>query len=441
MILSFAVTNFRSFAGTAELDLTSPALRTVTPRGEQTWAGVTERVAAIYGPNAAGKSALLEAIKALSHSVRTPGSSEIYQPHAASEQPEPCTEYEVEFVAADVRYTYSVSAAPWGGINREELRSAPKGTSRLLFRRTQEGPDADVEFTAGASLTGPTAEVRRITKPSMLFLATAHRFGHEVLAPVARALLAGVGIDFLSFRERLDEQVLERVVMEMVAAPASQVSLVKGLVQAADLGIEGLEVRTEEIPPEVQERIARLLRAMEEGDESSIEVPSLQGVVVFNHRGPNGGAFDLGVHWESSGTVAWLTTAWHALDALRQGSVLLVDELDASLHPDLARYIVELFLNPELNSKGAQLIFSSHDVSLLGNSPTRLLEPRQVWFVEKDDEGVSELFSLDDFDNRSGNNNERRYLAGAFGAVPNIDDRELQRFLNLAVEGAVSADA
>lgn len=217
-----------------------------------------------------------------------------------------------------MRYIYSVSAAPWGGINREELRSAPKGTSRLLFRRTQEGPDADVEFTAGVSLTGPTAEVRRITKPSMLFLATAHRFGNEVLAPVARALLAGIGIDFPSFRERLDEQVLERVVMEMVAAPASQVSLVKCLVQAADLGIEGLEVRTEAIPPEVQERIARVLRAMEEGDESSIVVPSLQGVVVFNHRGPNGGAFDLGVHWESSGTVTWLTTAWHALDALRQ---------------------------------------------------------------------------------------------------------------------------
>lgn len=64
-----------------------------------------------------------------------------------------------------------------------------------------------------------------------------------------------------------------------------------------------------------------------------------------------------------------------------------------------------------------------------------------MWFVEKDDEGMSELFSLDDFDNRSGNNNERRYLAGAFGAVPNIDDRELKRFLNLAVEDAVSADA
>lgn len=91
---------------------------------------------------------------------------------------------------------------------------------------------------------------------------------------------------------------------------------------------------------------------------------------------------------------------------------------------------MELFINSEMNTRGAQLIFSSHDTTLLNNSPVRLLDPRQVWFAEKDASGISELFSLDDFDNRAGNNNERRYLAGAFGAVPNIDDRLLQTFLS-----------
>lgn len=430
MILSFAVTNFRSFAGTAELDLTSPALRTVTPRGDQSWPAVVEPVAAVYGPNASGKSTVLDAINALAHSLRTPGSGRFYHPHAGTAESDPCTEYQVDFVADGVRYSYAVCAAAWG-IKHEELRSAPKGTSRLLFRRSQARRDAEVEFTPGPSLTGPTAEVRRITKPSMLFLATAHRYGHDRLAPVARALLAGVGIDHLSFRERQDEEVLERVVMEMVAAPTSQVDLVKALVQAADLGIDSLEIRTEEIPPEVQERIARVLRAMEDGDDdASVEAPALRDVVVFKHRGPNGDTFDLPVSLESSGTVTWLTTAWHALDALRNGTMLLVDELDASLHPALARYVVELFINSEMNTRGAQLIFSSHDTTLLNNSPVRLLDPRQVWFAEKDASGISELFSLDDFDNRAGNNNERRYLAGAFGAVPNIDDRLLQTFLS-----------
>ncbi len=132
---------------------------------------------------------------------------------------------------------------------------------------------------------------------------------------------------------------------------------------------------------------------------------------------------------QSSGTVTWLTTAWHALQALRNGSVLLVDELDASLHPDLARYIVGLFQNEHLNVLGAQLIFTTHDVSLLGNSPTRLLEPRNVWFVEKDANGDSEVYSMDQFDNRPGNNSERRYMAGKFGAVPEIDDALLLWYL------------
>ena len=107
----------------------------------------------------------------------------------------------------------------------------------------------------------------------------------------------------------------------------------------------------------------------------------------------------------------------------------MVDELDASLHPGLARYLVQLFLDPQMNPHGAQLIFTTHDVSLLGNSPTRLLEPRQVWFTEKDRSGRSELFCLDDFDNRAQNNNELRYLAGKFGAIPVIDEVPLLNFI------------
>lgn len=115
--------------------------------------------------------------------------------------------------------------------------------------------------------------------------------------------------------------------------------------------------------------------------------------------------------------------------------MLLVDELDASLHPEMVRYIVELFQSEEINSRGAQLIFTTHDVSLLGNAPTRLLEPSSVWFVEKDRSGVSELFSLDEFDQRSGNNNQRRYLAGQFGALPQVDESLLLRHVNTVAWG------
>lgn len=429
MLLSFAFQNFRSFADRAELTLTAPSLRTNVPRAGQTWSDVTERVAAVYGPNAAGKSTVLDAIVALSDAVRAPGAPMLYQPSLSGDGEDDIVSYEVEFIAHGVRHRYEVDAGPWGVV-REALYAYPKAVARMLYTRTQDGEDAPIVVRAGDSLTGPTSEVRRVTKPTMLFLATAHRYGHASLAPVALALIAGVGVDHISFRDRQDEEVLQRVVMEMVAAPDSQVDLLKALVSAADLGVESIEVRSEEVSEVDRRRLVRILKALDEGEEVSEEqVPTLRDVVAFSHRAGSGRLFELPLALESSGTVTWLTTAWHALDALRQGSVLLIDELDASLHPDLARYVVNLFLSAELNPRGAQLIFTSHDVSLLGNAPVRLLEPEHVWFVEKGDDGRSDLFSLADFDNRPGNNSERRYLSGKFGAVPEIDDRLLLRFI------------
>ncbi|MGP5078456.1 AAA family ATPase [Brachybacterium alimentarium] len=440
MLLSFAFRNFRSFAETADLTLTSSTFRTNVPRAGQTWVDATERVAAIYGPNASGKSTVLDAIVALSEAIRYPGGGKIFQPSKAHGDSGSPTEYEVEFVAQGVRHRYEVSAARWG-IAYEALFAYPKSTARTIFMRRQDGADGTVTVKAGDSLTGPTAEVRRITKPKMLFLATANRYGHSMLEPVAAALLAGVGIDHIAFRDRQDEEVLHRVVMEMVAAPEAQVDLVKALVQTADLGIESIEVRSEEVPEEVRERVIRMLEALDDGEDVDEDrIPRLRDVLAFRHRTGDGRTFELPLASESSGTITWLTTVWHALDALRQGSILLVDELDASLHPDLARYVVELFLSPDLNTHGAQLIFTSHDVSLLGNAPTRLLQPRNVWFVEKNASGISDLFSQADFDNRSGNNSERRYLAGKFGAVPDIDDRLLLRFIGSAGQSAAISD-
>jgi len=429
VLLSFGFQNFRSFADYAELTLTSPTFRTNVPRAGQSWPDVTERVAAIYGPNAAGKTTVLEAILALSLALRSPGSGRIYQPSLSGDLRAEPVLFDVEFIAQGVRHRYEVEAGP-SGIVREVLSAYPKGTARMLFTRTQGEEESEVEVKAGASLTGPTAEVRRVTKSGMLFLATAHKYGHPVLTPIASALLAGVGIDHISFRDRQSEDVLHRVVMEMVAAPDTQVNLLKALVRTADLGVDSIEVRSEEVSEEDRERLLRVLKALDDGEEVEEDrVPTLRDVITFRHHGNDGDIFELPLHRESSGTITWLTTAWHALDALRQGSVLLIDELDASLHPDLARYVVSLFLNPHLNPRGAQLLFTSHDVSLLGNAPARMLEPQLVWFVEKAEDGRSELFSQADFENRAGNNSERRYLAGKFGAVPDIDDGLLMRFI------------
>lgn len=431
MLLSFAVRNFRCFVEEAELSLISPALKTNVPRPGHDWADCTERVAAIYGANASGKTTVLEALRALSAAVRSPGSGQPYRPNADAVG-DSSVEFRVEFVTNGVRYLYEAHFKAWG-VAFEALSSYPKGTRRLLFERAQENEESPMRFEKGASLSGPTSEVLRITKHSALFLATAHKYGHAMLAPIAKAVLARDGITFLSFRDKLDRQVLKRVLIEMVDAPDVQIDLVSALLRAADVGIEGVKVEQEEIPQEDRDRIRRVLEAMRGGEEplDQQDIPRLQEVIRFTHTGADGREFTLPLTAESSGTLTWLTTMWHALQVLRRGGVLLVDEIDASLHPELVRYVVELFLQPAINVGGSQLLFTLHDVSLLGNAPTRLLQPRNVWFTEKSSSGQSELFCQDEFDNRAGNNNERRYLAGQFGAIPNIDDSLLLEFIEV----------
>lgn len=429
MLLSFSIRNFRSFADEMTLSMASPGFQTNIPRKGETWEDSTERVAAIFGPNASGKTTILEAMWGISQALRSPGSRNLWQPNVGMYSQDP-TEYTIDFVADNVRFEYEVHIASWG-VQYESLASYPKGSRRVLFLRRQDSGESDIQFEKGASLTGPTSEVLRITRPPALFLSMAFKYGHKPLVPIARALAANLGVDFITFRDRQDEQVLKRVLVEMLDAPREQIDLVGALLKAADLGITGVEVHKEEVPEKIIERALLVIEALRSGEGPVDEdaIPRLKEVVLFQHRSTNGEHFMLPVHQESAGTITWLTTAWHALNALRDGSVLLIDELDASLHPELSRYLVKLFLMPHFNTHGAQLIFNTHDVSLLGNSPTRLLDPNIVWFTEKNEFGHSELFSLADFDNRPGNNSQRRYLAGQFGAVPDIDDTLLMQYI------------
>ncbi|MGW0586185.1 AAA family ATPase [Streptosporangium sp. NPDC002607] len=109
--------------------------------------------------------------------------------------------------------------------------------------------------------------------------------------------------------------------------------------------------------------------------------------------------------------------------SLDRGSLLIVDELDSSLHPYLSAQLVKLFREPETNPLGAQLIFTSHDATLLGRiQGEEVLHRDHVWFTEKDECGATELFPLSDFKPRKDENRERRYLTGRYGAVPIVND-------------------
>lgn len=126
---------------------------------------------------------------------------------------------------------------------------------------------------------------------------------------------------------------------------------------------------------------------------------------------------------ESAGTLKMFALYPELQDVLEKGSVFFIDELNARLHPLLVRNFLLTFLNPEINTKHAQLIFTTHDTWQLSN---QLLRRDEVWFTEKDEQGISKLYSLADFVDESGarirkdESYEKNYLIGKYGAIPTL---------------------
>jgi AAA15 family ATPase/GTPase len=140
--------------------------------------------------------------------------------------------------------------------------------------------------------------------------------------------------------------------------------------------------------------------------------------VMVRHQSAADDAW-LPFHEESHGTQTLFRMAPYLLHALQHGSLLVIDELEASLHPLLALQVVRLFNDPRTNPRNAQLVFTTHDTNLLG---TELGEPAlrrdQIWLTEKDEEGATCLYPLTDYKPRKAENLERGYLQGRYGAIP-----------------------
>jgi len=207
-------------------------------------------------------------------------------------------------------------------------------------------------------------------------------------------------------------------------------SKIQDFLKIADVGIEELYV--EEIGEKERDKLLKMLQKM-----SDIEREKIINKEIFNKikemlKDPNkkvivqniffkhkiqGNLVDFTPDLESAGTLQFLTILHHILFALINGTVLILDEIELKLHQNLVAYIIGLFQNRWENENGAQLIFSFHNSYLM-----EILEPHQLWFAEKNDEGCTELFSVADFEDIKKlvkrNSIEELYRVGRFGAIP-----------------------
>ncbi|MER5687664.1 ATP-binding protein [Streptomyces sp. NPDC002205] len=385
-------------------------------RPEETrWEAVP--VTGIFGANASGKSNLVGALQYMarmvvsSHKDSEPDGGVDRNPFVldAEAKGEPSW-YVVDLLLDGTRYTYGFSVDD-ERVVEEWLDSYPLGKKRELFSRTGD------DVTPGASQKpGQLALVESITEPNVLFLSMAARSKQQDFRPVYDWFAHK-----LQFRNSGNSHLYGLSAMRALE-DAGRNPEILDLLRAADLGIE--ECGTERVLMDEEalrkrygSRIPRraLMELEDEGPREMVRP-------WIGHRGRDG-VVQMELHDESSGTQALLGHAPRFLAVLRRGGTFVVDEIDSSLHSLLTARLIDLFQNPVTNPRGAQLVFTTHDASLLGRaSGEDILKRDQVWFVEKDSHGETSLYSLAEFKPRKEENRERRYLGGSYGGIPFIDD-------------------
>jgi predicted ATPase len=385
MLIEFRVENHRSIRD--EQVFTMEAGRTSDPDALHVRhvAGHKEAlltVAAFYGANASGKSNLLSALMFMreavtdSHRLWEPSGGFPRDPFAWGKHHEQPSLYEVTFVRHGTRYRYGF-VVDSERVLEEWLFAWPGTRKQVWFEREQA-------FKFGEHLKGENRTIEQLTRTNALFLSVAAQHGHKQLQEVyawIAALIIDVPPPVGCESPEFDPQTINNT---------EATHWVKRMMQVADVGISDLRFH---------------------GD---LRHPTLQ----FLHKSESADAW-LPWYQESEGTRNLLIFANSVLAVLSSGSVLIVDELERSLHPLLAVYIIRWFKDPLSNPKHAQLIFTTHDTNLLGTS---LGEPAlsrdQVWLTEKDEFGASVIYPLSDYKPRKAENVERGYLQGRYGAIP-----------------------
>ena len=429
MLIAFRVENYRSLRDESELTMVVPSW--VDPGGhavvpmEPVSKLCLGSVAAIYGANASGKSNVLRALCRMrtavedSHQRWRPGSGVPYTPFFGDKSGGRSSTFEVEIYLDGQRYTYGYRNNS-ERILQEWLYSYSGSRRRVWFERDTESSEP---FYFGKVLRGRPSVIAALTRDNSLFLSAATANNHPELGRIARWFVDSIWR--VTPAERRSTGL--GFTLRLLSRYEGERQRIKELLTFADLGIIDVEARTREIPDELRERLSAMFKTLDmraEDIDATIE-EAMQSAEFTHTYGANDRA-TLALADESEGTKSWLGLIGSILPVLDEGRVLLVDELDASLHPRLSSEIIRVFHDPELNKRGAQLIFNTHDPSLIGTLlESAPLRRDEVWLTEKDRCGVTHLYPLTEFKPRKAENLERGYLQGRYGGVPFLDRSHL----------------
>lgn len=420
MLLRFRLENSRSFKDEGELSLLQTNLRgpdvasMPVPPYEDLFA---LPCAVIYGANASGKSNLLRGFSffrrmiLVSHREGSPEGGVPRVPFAFTSDSTRESLFEADFVTNNVRYTFGFTCNDNSFIE-EWLYSYPEGKKRVLYERHKD----NVDF--GGKFSGPKRQLVEFMRSNSLFISTATQNDHPELSKIVAyfqkcVLFLSTSVSDFSVNEQFkgvgpDERILR--FLDFIGS-----------------GVVSSRFESVELPAEMkgfQEGLAKLLQENlgAGGPPEDIPFPEKREILELGHRGEGAEPYFLKLSQESSGTKRLLPLMASVFRALDAGSVVLIDELDASLHTLVSEEVIKLFLNKRTNPHGAQIIVTTHDTNLLAS---KSLRRDQIWFCERDVNGGSEVYSLAELKSRASDDFERGYLQGRYGAIPYAGDATL----------------
>lgn len=381
MLINFKFSNYKSFKDEAEFSMepltNNGSISNAIETGYKK-APCVYRTSAIFGANASGKSNFIEAmlffrmlvIRTYRNSTTSKFNIPIYKLAVNKEN----TTFEVEFLKNGYVYKYFVELNNDSIVKEEAYynETSGEGREKCLFRRTSK--DFNSPYGIDKNLAMQTINTRLLIGDLINNKNYQDKFVSAIYNWFAEDLLTLFNISIMAYTANIDETNINRV---------------SKFLNKADIDIVNFVIK--------------------DGKTYAIQKDENNNDVLFDFSKET-----------SLGTKTLIAVSRFVDDALTNGKVLFVDELDTALHPHLVKYLVELFNNPETNPKGAQLIFTSHAHYLMdGEHLTR----DQIWFVSKENGYSSDLYSLSDFKQikRKKGAFYNEYMYGIFGAIPNIN--------------------
>ena len=422
MIIELTVSNFRSIKDEQTFSLyaatTGPHLTGNVSTSQSTGEIYPLKSAGIYGANASGKTNLLLAFRALQYLLARSGSLKdgapikCYEPYLLSKATQKApVRLEIEFqIHGRYRYRYVVAFLQ-NKITQERLSVYRSAREAVLFERKESDTWETIQFKS--QYKGGARRFPFFANNAYLSKAGNSADAPEMIRDVYNYLtndILHLGLsDEYSTEDLLEDEGLLNKVAQFLSLVDTGV---------ASVNMQRKEFKENEFifPPDIPNDVKNMI----------IKKRSLQ--FLFCHKTDTAEVATFQKGDESAGTRKLFELAPLIINTLAYGGVLIIDELDRSMHPQIAEMIIKLFNDVEVNPGGAQLIFSTHNDSLM--SPA-LLRRDQIWFAEKTD-GASRFFSLDDFDKKKVTPTSpfaRWYAEGRFGAIPSIDYQGVVKLL------------